>query len=217
MFIRRILLLLLIVVITITVCCNIERIKEEEVIMINGYEAVDLGLPSGLKWATCNIGANIPEECGDYFAWGETKTKEHYIAENCSTMCEDLCDIGNDARYDAATAIWGDGWRMPNRGDIVELRKNCIWELLEQNGMKGYKVTGINGNSIFLPFAGFYYSSELKKCSESGFYWLSNQSDINSERCLLLVHSELCCPINGCYYTFDSRKYFGRPIRPVSE
>ena len=97
--------------------------KEPENI-INGHEYVDLGLPSGLKWATCNVGANTPEEYGNYYAWGEIVPKTDYSDENCATLGKQLSDISGNANYDAATANWGASWRMPTKEEIMaELSK----------------------------------------------------------------------------------------------
>ena len=115
------------------------------------HEYVDLGLPSGTKWATCNVGANTPEEYGDFYAWGETETKSEYTEENCVTCGESIDDISGNPNYDVARAKWGGSWRMPTKEDIIELIENCTWKWTAQNNVSGYKVTGSNGNSIFLP------------------------------------------------------------------
>ncbi|MBQ3576658.1 MAG: hypothetical protein IJA28_04490, partial [Coprobacter sp.] len=141
----------------------------------NGHEYIDLGLPSGIKWATCNVGATTPEEYGDYFAWGETEPKDFYnwntykhCVENgdyysVNSYCPNS-DIGVednrtilDAEDDAASANWGGSWRMPTKKEQEELLNNCIWSPPSQNGKSGYKIISkINGNSIFLPAAGFF-------------------------------------------------------------
>ena len=133
----------------------------------NGHEYVDLGL--SVKWATCNVGANKPEEYGDYFAWGETSTKTEYNSDNCPTdglsesklQSQDYIDgEGNlTSQYDAARANWGGSWRMPTKYECHELIDKCKWEWVTINGVNGYKVTGTNGNSIFLPAAGDRYGS----------------------------------------------------------
>ena len=153
---------------------------------------VDLGL--SVLWATMNIGANKPEEYGDYFAWGETKPKDTYSITNykhanpadstltkyCfnpeygkvdSLLLLDECD-------DAATANWGKGWRMPTFSEWLELVSQCEWKWTEQNGVNGYLVTGLTGNSIFLPAAGCYaehfhlnWPCELKDEGTQGYYW----------------------------------------------
>ena len=94
------------------------------------HEYIDLGLPSGLKWATCNIGANAPEEVGDYFAWGEIKPKDKYTEENSLTYTKNIAtsknrlwNISGKPKYDAATANWGKEWRMPTKDEMLELVK----------------------------------------------------------------------------------------------
>jgi hypothetical protein len=133
---------------------------------IGGHEYVDLGLPSGTLWATCNIGANSPEEYGDYFAWGETSPKSNY---KWSTLkyCEDdngdtYSKYNTDSKYgnvdnkttlersdDAATANWGNDWCMPTLAQFQELYDKCTWTWTKKNGKKGYEVKGSNGNTIF--------------------------------------------------------------------
>jgi hypothetical protein len=119
----------------------------------NGHEWVDLGLPSGLKWATCNVGASTPEEYGDYFAWGEIRTKSEFLESNCVSWGQSWGDIGGNSSRDAATANWGGKWRMPNEGEYKELLDNCAYTWTTQNGCNGLKVVGPNGQSIFLPAA----------------------------------------------------------------
>ena len=145
--------------------------------------AVDLGLPSGLKWATCNVGADSPEDYGDHFAWGETATKETYTQDNSLTYVYTFSGLlskgyideeGNlTPQYDAATANWGGSWRMPTHDDMIELASECELTWTTQNGVNGCKVTGPNGNSIFLPAAGYRSNSSLKDVGDDGFYWSS--------------------------------------------
>lgn len=150
----------------------------------NGHEYVDLGLPSGLLWATCNVGANSPEDYGDYFAWGETVPKSTY---NWNTYFDT-----NDGGYtfhkydnyggktvlepadDAAHVNWGGSWRMPTYEEQDELRNECTWEWTTQNGVNGRKVTGPNGNSLFLPAAGYRLNSRLYDAGSVGGYWSSS-------------------------------------------
>lgn len=103
---------------------------------INGHEYVDLGLPSGLKWATCNVGANSPSEYGDYYAWGETTTKTSYTYENSKTYNKKIGDIGGNASYDAARANWGGTWRMPTKEEFDELLNKCTCTWTTQGGKK---------------------------------------------------------------------------------
>ncbi len=196
----------------------------------NNHEAVDLGL--SVKWATCNVGANKPDEYGNYFAWGETTTKGRYVDENCKTLEAvkvkkssffgllkdtvseyiglDLGDISGDARYDAATANWGGDWRMPTKTEFNELRKKCSWEWVTRDGKSGYKVTSKkNGKSIFLPAAGYRDMELLYHGGSYGFYWSSTQ---HSENTLYASYLDFG---SGCPDTEWDYCYRGRPIRPV--
>ncbi|MBQ9362943.1 MAG: Ig-like domain-containing protein [Bacteroidaceae bacterium] len=155
-------------------------------------EAVDLGLPSGLKWATTNIGANSPEEYGDYFAWGETEPKETYNWEtykwcngSYNTLTKYCCDsdygiVDNktvlelELEDDAAHAKLGGAWRMPTHEEFAELRKECTWTWTTQNGVNGRKGIGPNGNSIFLPAAGHRDGSSLSNEGRGGYFWSSS-------------------------------------------
>ncbi len=194
----------------------------------NGHKYVDLGLPSGLKWATCNVGANSPEDYGDYFAWGEVEPKTTY---NLSTYkyCVDNYDnltkycsqssYGNngftdnktvlDPEDDAATANWGGAWRMPTKEEQDELRENCTWTWTSQNAVYGYKVTGTNGNSIFLPVAGYMFEGALHYAGSSGYFW---SSSLNSAYPNYAFSVYFNSGNVGWYY--DNR-YLGQSVRPV--
>lgn len=159
---------------------------EEPIDPYNGHEYVDLGLPSGLKWATMNIGATTPEEYGDCFAWGETEPKSTYYWD---TYFDSVYGSNNnfkkysngggkkttlDPEDDAAYVNWGGNWRMPTHAEQDELRNNCTWTWATQNGVTGYKVTSkSNGNSIFLPAASYRYGDNLQP-SSIGRYWSSS-------------------------------------------
>ena len=119
----------------------------------NGHEYVDLGLPSGTLWATCNIGATKPEDYGGYFAWGETTSKVKYSMSTYSYNIE--ADI-SDTEYDVAHVKWGGSWRMPTYNELYELCAYCDKEWTTSSGVKGYKFTGPNGEFIFLPAGGEY-------------------------------------------------------------
>ena len=177
---------------------------------INSHEYVDLGLPSGLLWATCNVGATTPEEYGDYFAWGETSPKDEYTEGNCSTYGKEMSDIAGDAQYDAATANWGGRWRMPTYDEMNELRKNCTWKWTTQNGVNGYKVTGPSGASIFLPAAGYRYGSSLNLAGSDGYYWSSMPYEGNGGLAYYLR-------INSDYHNrIHEGRGNGLSVRPVS-
>ncbi len=151
----------------------------------NGHEYVDLGL--SVKWATMNVGANAPEENGDYFAWGETEPKDYFDvstykwcngSENTLTKYCTYSDYGTvdnkavlDLEDDAAHANWGGAWRMPTVDEMEELKEKCNWEWTTQSGVNGQKVTGPNGNSIFLPAAGYRWFDLLYSAGSYGNYW----------------------------------------------
>ena len=147
--------------------------KEVEMLqsnMHNGHEYVDLGL--SVKWATCNVGATRPEDAGDYFAWGETQPKSKYSGSNYSYKAKPTTLPLSD---DAAHAKWGGNWRMPTDAELIKLREQCTWIWTTQNGVKGYKVTSkSNGNSIFLPAAGYRSDSSLYGVGNDGCYWSSS-------------------------------------------
>ena len=150
---------------------------------INGHEWVDLGLPSGLKWATCNVGADSPEDYGNYYAWGETTTKSTYTEDNSLTYGLNESQLQSQGyidgsgnltpSHDAATANWGGSWRMPTKTEMQELIDNCTRTWTTQNGVKGTKMTGPNGNSIFLPAVGYRYGTSFHNDGYSGDYWSS--------------------------------------------
>lgn len=138
---------------------------------LNGYKWVDLGL--SVKWATCNIGAGSPSDYGGYFAWGETSEKNSYIKSNCKTYGDfSVGDIGGNSQYDAATANWGRGWRLPTEYEFQELIEECEWVWTERKGCTGYVIVGPNGNSIFLPAAGMC-KGEPQGVGSGGYYWSS--------------------------------------------
>lgn len=173
------------------------------------YEAVDLGL--SVKWASCNVGANAPEEYGDYFAWGEISPKSSYDNFNSVTYGKAMSDISGNAQYDAARANWGGKWRMPTLAEINELLNNCSWKWTTQNGVNGYRVTGPNGNSVFVPAAGFRRGTSLNNEGSSGYYWSSTpyESDSLHAYCLFFDSSD--------YDWGHSSRYNGLCVRPVLE
>lgn len=193
----------------------------------DGHEYVDLGLPSGLKWATMNIGATKPEEYGKYFAWGEVKVKNSYDKTNSITYSTSANDKNVDklksaaiigesgnltAKYDAATVNWSENWRMPTKAEFEELRENCTWVWSTINGVVGYKVeskkTG-NNNWIFLPATGYYNGSLNDSKGNLGLYWSSTIYDNLSYYAYGLNFN----PKSGITAEYD--RYYGRTIRPV--
>jgi hypothetical protein len=199
-------------------------------------EAIDLGL--SVKWASFNLGASKPEEYGDYFAWGETEPKNLYLfstyklcrgSYNTMTKYCTNSDYGYngfvdgktvlDLEDDAAHVRLGRGWRMPTETERKELIQNCTWEWMSVNGVNGQKVTGSNGNSIFIPAAGYhyysydYYSDYLDRDGTLGIYWTSTRPSGYAPN---ENYSAFCIGLNsyGGYGGFDSREN-GLPIRAV--
>lgn len=168
-------------------------------------------MPSGLLWATCNVGANSPEEYGDYYAWGETETKDKYTEKNCSTCGVKMNDISGNPKYDVARKKWGGNWRMPIYDEIKELIKECTWEWIEQNGVSGYKVTGPNGCSIFLPAAGYRSGLLLYSAGRNGYYWSSTPYEGSSNNVYSLYFNS---NYQSMYYSIRGN---GQSVRPVLE
>ena len=185
-----------------------------------GHSYIDLGLPSGVKWATCNVGASFPEEYGDYFAWGGTTTKAEYNSSNCPTYGLSISELqtqgyidgdGNlTPQYDAATVNWGGSWRMPTREEQQELIDDCTWTWTTQNGVNGYKVEGLNGNHVFLPAAGYRDGSSLYYAGSRGDYWSSTPCDNYYYAYYLYFYS-------SDRYVSSNRRGYGRSVRPVLE
>ena len=189
---------------------------------------VDLGLPSGTLWATCNVSASAPEDYGDYFAWGETQPKEvynwstyQYCDGNRYTMTK-YCgnsNYGNGGftdslttllpEDDAATANMGTGWRMPTSVDWAELYNNTTNTWTTQNGVYGRLFTAPNGSSIFLPDAGYRFDNDLFDAGSFGYYWSSSLNKVDSD----------CARHFGFgsdYYSVDyNGRRFGYPVRGV--
>lgn len=174
-------------------------------------ECVDLGLPSGTKWATFNVGATAPHEYGNYYAWGETTTKSSYTEENSVTYGKRMSDISGNVTYDAARANWGGTWRMPTYEEMKELYNNCTLTWTTQSGVNGYKVTGPNGNSIFLPAAGRCKGSSFDYVGEEGYYWISIPDEFDDENAYYLY-------FDRSYHKASSHyRYYGHTVRPVSD
>lgn len=161
---------------------------------VSSSEWVDLGLPSGLKWASCNVGANKPEGFGNYYAWGETQTKNTYDWDTyiyaVSELNTELKKYCNDpekgyngytddltvllAEDDAASANIGNGARTPTKEEWDELLGNCTHTWTSLNGVAGLLFTGSNGNSIFLPASGYIFDAVECLAGGQGFYWSSS-------------------------------------------
>ena len=199
-----------------------------EVVMNETHEYVDLCLPSGTLWATCNVGANSPEEYGDYFAWGETEPKSNYTwstykyCQGTETTMTKYCTNGSygtidnktelEPSDDAATVNWGSEWQMPSEEQLDELYSSSYttttWTTL--NGKYGRKITSMsNGNSIFLPAAGGCGGTSLSDAGSCGDYWSRSLNTSYSSRAYYLYFLPRDIP------TVGPGRYYGRSVRPV--
>lgn len=211
-------------------CSSDDNEETLEPTQVNGHEVVDLGL--SVKWATCNIGAATPTECGNYYAWGETTTKNNYDWETykwCNGDRESLTKYCTNSEYgdtdgltvlsssdDVATVKWGNKWRTPTKKEYEELFRKCKVEWTKKSNVNGCLVTGPSGKSIFLPAAGSRSRTDLRN---KGIYGPYLTATLDSEG------------DNGCAYTFsfDQNKSikewgifgglrcFGFPVRAVCE
>jgi hypothetical protein len=184
---------------------------------LNGRDYVDLGL--SVKWATCNIGSDTPEGFGDYFAWGETKPKRVYDSDSYIFNFQDYPDmIVLPANADVAASFWkwGNGWRMPTKEEFEELINKCTWVWMSN----GYKVVGPNGNSIFLPAAGWKGISldgEAHFYNEGfGSYWSSTRERVSDDG---RGGNANYLNFSSTYYFVDlsSNYTFGHSVRPVCQ
>lgn len=205
-----------------------ERIKGLPIRSIKGApvnescvgEEVDLGLPSGTKWASWNVGATAPHEYGACYAWGEIEEKNvpytwdtYKYYENVNDTLQRCMDIGENisgTEYDVARQKWGNGWRMPTKDEFDELRNECKWSRTQHNWIDGYDVVGPNGKSIFLPEAGgtdgFYY----------GVYWSASSGDKGNELCAFMCWIHEAYEINNrMQKLLNFFRYAKGSIRPV--
>lgn len=208
----------------------------------NGHEYIDLGL--SVMWATCNLGATVPEEYGDYFAWGETEpyyNNEEWNPDTSPGYCwesykwcegsfltyyrltkyctnERIGEVDSltvlQSEDDAASVNWGGAWRLPSHIEMDELCHKCIWEQVERNGIEGFVITGPNGNNIFMPMAGELRYTSRGYSGHSGAYWTSS---------IHLSNSAIACSldfnINGDKGAVCAsyNRCLGLTIRPVFE
>lgn len=196
----------------------------------NHIHAVDLGL--SVKWASCNVGAESPEDYGGYYAWGEVVEKGNYswstykwynrsyntLTKYCTDSYYGTVDNKTvlEPEDDVAHVQWGGNWRMPTEAELDELRTVCTWSRGTCNGVAGCFVTGPNGNRIFLPAAGYCNGTGVSSRGSSGNYWSATLNDDDSDvACYLYLYLH-------SYYNFDYNldyddRYYGRTVRPVTE
>ena len=192
------------------------------------HEWVDLGLPSGTLWATCNVGADKPEDYGDYFAWGETEPKDYYdwstykwcngsndtMTKYCANssygyngFTDDKTEL--DPEDDAAYVNWGENWRMPTTDQQLELITNCTHTWTQLNGVNGMLVTGPNGNTLFVPAAGYRWGDYLRRAGTDAFCWSCSFDPGQTTGALGLHFSS-----GNLIRILDGRRY-GDTVRPV--
>lgn len=199
---------------------------------VDGHEFVDLGLPSGTLWATCNVGSETPEGFGDYFAWGETQPKVIYdwksyrygdydfaldrvlLSKYCTDSLWGVDGFVDNLTVlepvdDAVTACWGDGWRTPTKDEWVELFENTTWDWVDRNGVKGRLMTGSNGHSVFLPAAGFREDAD-SVWTEVGIYWSSTL-----QTTLQIVAWSYHFTFENCHICGTYERKRGQVVRPV--
>lgn len=210
------------------VSCNKEEIKE--IGNPGGEKWVNLGLPSGLLWAKCNLGANVPEGYGDYYAWGETQTKEVYFWNTYRYCTVDengylktLTKYNTSSTYgtidnlttlegvdDAASARLGSGARTPTKEEWEELVANTTVSWTTVNGIKGRLFTATNGNTLFLPAAGCRYGSELRDLGLGGSYWSSSLCSDSSSNAWGFYFNPNAQGMDG-----NNGRRYGQSVRPV--
>jgi len=165
-----------------------------------GHDYVDMGIRDEegctVFFATCNLGAKVPEDFGEYYAWGETETKAQcaidfsnyfdtedngttFLAFNVTTGMNEL-----DSLHDAASVQWGGTWRMPTMNELKQLKDSCLWTWTTIHDVNGYLVTATNGNSIFLPASGCLYGKSIINLNKKGTYWTHT------------LHSSLSLPLS---------------------
>ncbi len=203
----------------------------------SGHEAVDLGL--SVLWASCNVGASFPEDYGDYYAWGETETKNNYAWSTYKWIEKGYSDLGHINKYqilddqqffmwyqdfvfvgdnkqvldsedDVAHVKWGGRWRMPTDVEWTELHEQCTWTWSTYNGTDGYKVRSkLNGNFIFLPAAGIRDEEILELSTLAFFFWSSSLSKKYTDMAFGLA------AYSSSIIEGNNDRYNGMSVRPV--
>lgn len=197
----------------------------------NGYEYVDLGLPSGAMWATKNIGSHSPVDIGDYYSWGEVETKDSYTK---NTYKWGVCDTEEhvlkyndtdkktrlDPEDDVAKVKWGGRWRMPTKEEFEELLNTCEVNFVaypDDSSYKVYEVKGPNGNAIYFHLCGYMTMDKVRDYNQRAYFWSSDLNQVKSvigfipnERAI-----EFCLYNDGRKWVGKTSRYMGNPVRPM--
>ncbi len=204
---------------------NVANISEPDG-YINGHGYVDLGLPSGTKWATCNVGANIPEDHGYYLAWGEIEPKNNYEYNETPLYGVAIDNISDNKNYDVARIKWGDGWSIPTKLQWDELIRCCKLKTTSKKGINGVLFVGKNGKKLFFPAGGRKLDTLLQFVRSEGHYWSSNAdytyrgnpqyaSDGYSTECIISCTTSISNTNPIVFFEPESRGY-GLNVRPVT-
>lgn len=175
----------------------------------SGIEAVDLGL--SVRWASCNIGADTPEEYGDYYAWGECEVKDSYGSDESKSYDRPYAAT-LQPEEDVATQKLGDGWRMPTEEEFLELIEKCEWREAERDGCCGFEIVAPNENTLFLPAAGHKYDTTLYHDGWEALYWSASAvADNDNKRAKALQANNHERSLQEHY------RYYGAQVRAVRE
>ena len=182
----------------------------------NHPHIIDLGLHSGTKWACCNVGTDKPEGYGGYYSWGETEEKNNNdwsTYEHCDgneTSCHNLGSDISGTQYDVAHVKWGGSWVMPSNNQQTELLYYCKRQWTTMNGIAGLTLTGLNGNTIFLPAAGMHWSNDFLQVGEGGNYWSSTMGQYSGISCAWDMNF-----LDGGQSWAEGIRDIGKSVRPV--
>lgn len=187
--------------------------------------AIDLGLPSGIKWACCNVGSSAPEDDGGYYAWGEVEEKDNYSWNNYTLahydsfagdyICDNVSFNISGTSYDVARVKWGESWFIPSEGAYHELMNNCTCQQIEYRGKQGWIFTGSNGNSVFFPAAGNYTYTYITLNGTSAQYWTSIFHLDNPLNQHALFFSISMLGNRPLYNVVINEKFVGRTVRAI--
>ena len=172
-------------------------------------EAVDLGL--SVKWASHNLGATSPTEFGGYYSFGETDIKTEYTDETYMFAKNRIVSNISGTSGDAAKVHWGNGWRIPTKIEIDELRSKCKWEYTKIDDVEGFRITGPSGNSIFLPCASDVYGTDIPSPKSAGVLHYTSSTPCESAVCYVYA----CDEYDTTGHWMETCGVTGTPIRPV--